>query len=92
MTYVNADCSSGAVPEVRIVTPPSSGNIRLQQLTIPIARPLADPLVRCNGKPVEAVVVSYKSKNGFTGADTVVLDVDFRHGKVTRFIYNIAVR
>ncbi len=92
MNYVNADCSSGEVPEVRIVTPPANDDVSLKRQTMPIARSVNDPLNRCNGKPVEAVTVFYKLKDGFTGADTVVLDVDFRHGKVSRFIYNIAVR
>ena len=87
-----ADCSSDAVPEVRIVTPPVYGKIRLQNVTIPIDRPVTSALGHCNGKPIDAVGVFYKSKSGLTGVDSVVLDVDSRHGKVSRYIYNITVR
>jgi len=92
MNFVNADCSSGAVPEVRIGTAPANGNARLQQITIAIGRPASDPLARCNGKPVEAMGVFYKANNDFKGTDTMVLDVDFRRGKVIRVIYNISVQ
>jgi len=92
MNFVNADCSSGEMPEVRIVTPPANGAIRLQAMTIPIDRPSTDSLARCNGKPVEAMLVLYKSREGFAGNDTVVVDVDFRHGKVRRVVYNITIR
>jgi membrane protease YdiL (CAAX protease family) len=92
MNFVNMDCSSDAVPEVRVVTAPANGQTRLQQLKIPIVRPANAPLAHCNGKPVEAMGVFYKSKSDFRGSDTMTLDVDFHHGKVTRFIYNISVR
>jgi membrane protease YdiL (CAAX protease family) len=92
MNYVNTDCTSGAVPEVRVVTRPANGIVRLQTMAIPISRQQTDPLSRCNGKFVNAMGVYYKSNEGFTGSDTVVLDVDFRHGQVRRFIYNLTVR
>lgn len=92
MNYINSDCTSGVMPEVRIVTPPADGTLQMQARTIPIARPPTAPLARCNGRPVEAIVVLYKSKGGFTGADSVVLDVDFRHGKIFRYVFNVTVR
>jgi membrane protease YdiL (CAAX protease family) len=92
MNYVNTDCSSGPTPEVRIVTPPSNGSVRLSTATIPLARDQTNPLARCNGKPVNSVVVFYQSNAGFTGSDRIVLDVDFRHGVIRRYVYNLNVR
>jgi hypothetical protein len=46
----------------------------------------------CNGKTVNAVGVFYRSKANHAGADSVVLDVDFKHGRVNRYNYAIAVR
>jgi membrane protease YdiL (CAAX protease family) len=92
MNYVNTDCSSGPVPDVRIVTSPANGSIRLAQITIPIDRPKSDERFACNGKPVEAMGIFYTSRDGFAGGDTVMLDVDFRHGTVRRITYKISVR
>ena len=44
------------------------------------------------GKPVEALVVFYKPDAGYTGSDTVVLDVAFHRGTVRRLNYKITVR
>lgn len=92
MTYINPDCSSGLAPEVRIVSPPANGDVRLQQETAPLARGPNDPMARCNGKPADGVTIYYKSKSGYTGTDTVMVEVDFRHGTVRRFLYSLNVR
>ena len=92
MNYVNGDCSSGPVPAVRVLTSPVNGNARVERMSVPIVRPATDILARCNGKPVDAMGVFYKSRAGFTGADTLTLDVDFRHGRVIRFVFNLNVR
>ncbi|KQZ01667.1 hypothetical protein ASD45_12990 [Pseudolabrys sp. Root1462] len=92
MHYVNIDCTSGGLPDVRIVTKPQHGDYRMDPITIPINRPANTVFAACNGKPVEAVGVFYKPKDAFKGEDTVALDVDFKHGKVRRFTYKITVQ
>ena len=92
MHYVNTDCTSGGLPDVRIVTKPQHGDYRMEPITIAIDRPANTTLAVCNGKSVEAVGVFYKPKDEFKGEDTVALDVDFKHGKVRRFTYKITVR
>ena len=92
MNSVNADCSSGPVPSLRIVTAPKNGEHRLEELTIPVDRKTESSRAACNGKPVSAVGIYYKSKAEFTGTDNIVVDVDFRNGTVRRYIYRITVR
>jgi hypothetical protein len=92
MNYVNADCSPGPLPVLRIVTPPKNGDFRLEELSIALNRPPGNARAKCNGTPVQAVGVFYKAKPEYAGDDAMVIDVDFRHGSVKRFIYAISVR
>jgi hypothetical protein len=92
MNFVNTDCSPGPLPEVRIVSSPSSGELRLEPIKYPVSRKDKSNLAHCNGKVVDAVAVFYKSKAQYVGADKVVLDVDFKHGTVNRYTYSIDVR
>ena len=92
MNYVNADCSPGPVPGLRIVTAPQNGEYRLEEITIPVDRRANDTRASCNGKPVTAVGVFYKSKAGFNGEDTMAIDVDFKSGFIRHYDYKITVR
>jgi hypothetical protein len=92
MNVVKADCSPGPLPEVRVVTPPSSGDVRLEPIKHAVNRDKSNKRSRCNGKTVDAVAVFYKSKSDFTGADKLVLDVDFKAGTIKRYIYAIDIR
>ena len=92
INFVNANCSSGPLPEVRVVTAPNSGDVRMEPIKYAVSRSKSDTLFRCNGNIVDAVAVFYKSKSDFTGADKVVLDVDFKVGIVKRYIFAINIR
>lgn len=92
MNNVNADCTSGPIPDIRIVTPPINGQSRLEQIDYPLERPQNDPRAHCIGKPVVALGVFYKSNESYVGPDTMVVDVDFKSGTVRRFIFRINVR
>jgi hypothetical protein len=92
MNNVNADCSSGSVPDVRVITKPANGDIRLEPLRTVIDRRGEDRRMHCNGKEVEGLGLFYKSRDGFVGQDKVTVDVDYKNGTVKRFVYSIAVR
>lgn len=92
MNYVNSDCTSGALPLLRVVTPPKNGDVRLEETSIALDRRADDPRAICNGTPVQAVGVYYKAKADFSGSDEMVIDVDFNHGKVRRFVYAITIQ
>jgi hypothetical protein len=92
MGHVRTDCSGGALPEVRVVTPPGGGDVRQEPVKFPVSHEKSHPRARCNGKIVDAVAVFYKSKSDFAGADKVVLDVDFKVGVIKRFTYAINIR
>jgi hypothetical protein len=92
INWVNTDCSSGGIPTVRFVTRPQNGTIRTEETLIPSDRPASDTRSSCNGKPVQALAIFYKPNAGNTGADNVVVDVDFHMGSVRRHTYKITVR
>ena len=92
MNYVNTDCTGGPLPEVRIVSKPSSGELRMEPIKHAVNRDKKNARAQCNGKIVDAMAVFYKSKEQYVGADKVVLDVDFKHGSVSRYTYTIDVR
>jgi len=92
MNWVNTDCSSGELPTLRFASQPQNGVTRTEEVTIPIDRPTNGNLASCNGKPVQALAIFYKPNTGYTGPDTVVIDVDFHKGNVTRLNYKITVR
>jgi hypothetical protein len=90
--YLNMDCSSGPLPDVRIVEAPKNGAYRTEETSIAAERGMDKPRAVCNGKPVNAVAVYYKPKPDFTGLDQMGIDVDYHDGTVRRYIYMITVR
>lgn len=92
MNYVNTDCSSGPLPDVRVVTQPTNGELRMEPIKYPVNRSNDKLRAHCNGKIVDAVAVFYKSKDAYVGIEKLVLDVDFRHGAIKRFRYAIDIR
>jgi hypothetical protein len=93
MNFVKADCTSGPLPDVRIVTAPSKGEIRFETIQHPVDRAKGNHRENCNGKLVDAVGVFYKAKEGSGVArDKLVLDVDFKNGTVNRYTYTVDIR
>ena len=90
--YLNSDCSSGPVPDLRIVSAPKNGAYRTEETSVPAERSFGNSRAACNGKPVNAVAIYYKPKDEFAGDDEMVVDVDFKDGNVRRFLYAITVR
>ena len=92
MNFVNADCSSGPIPDVRIVAQPTNGELRTEQIRHIVDRPPDNVRHHCNGKEVDALGLFYKSRDGFTGRDQITVDVDYKSGRVERYLYDIVVR
>jgi hypothetical protein len=92
MHTVKADCSSRPIPVLRVITAPQNGEYRFEETTYADERKPGDSRAACNGKNVDAVGVHYKSKADFTGADNIVIDVDFKDGTVRLYNSKITVR
>lgn len=91
MHVLNADCTATAIPDIRVVTQPTKGELRLENMQHAVDRDKNDNRFHCNGKIVDAVGIFYKAKDD-KGQDRVVLDVDFKNGTVRRYSYTLNLR
>ena len=80
------DCSSGPMPEIKVVTPPKSGSL------ITKAGKLKTPAkYRCPNKEAEVQALFYQSKDGYTGSDTVVVEIKNADGEIEKRDIRITV-
>jgi len=87
---VNMDCSSAGRPEVRIVTGPSSGAVRVVQ-GLGFSH-FSNDYAPCSARRVHGATVNHAPEKGFLGSDTVQLDVVFPNGFERIDTYNITVK
>jgi hypothetical protein len=76
--YVNvrADCTSGPLPTIRLVSPPASGKV-----VVKTAKVKATNFKACLALEVPGYVAFYKSAPDFLGADTLTIEVSFPEGR-----------
>ena len=67
-TAINQDCSTGSLPEVRLVAPPAHGNVTVTQASVHATK-------KCAGSDFPALVAIYRSTKDFTGRDNFSLEV-----------------
>lgn len=77
--YVNVqpDCSSGPLPSIRLVSPPSNGAVQIKR-----GKVTATNYKKCLALEVPGFVAFYQSKADYAGTDTVTLEVKFPQGRV----------
>ena len=90
--FLKPDCTAGVLPDVRVVSAPQNGSIRFEKTTTTIDVPANAPRAKCNGKEIEAVGVVYKSNDGFTGVERIVMKADFHNGNVSEMVVLVDVR
>lgn len=80
------DCSTGPMPEIRVTTPPKSGSL------ITKSGKLKTPAkYRCPNKDVEAQAIFYQANAGYTGQDTVVVEIKNSDGEIEKRDIRISV-
>ncbi|MFC0243785.1 hypothetical protein [Rhodopseudomonas telluris] len=88
--YVNVqpDCSSGPLPSIRLVSPPSNGTLQVKRGKIS-----ATNYKQCLALEVPGFIAFYQSKADFSGTDTVTLEVKFPQGRieVQRITVNVGI-
>jgi hypothetical protein len=90
--WVNADCSPGELPDARVVRAASNGEVSFQEVRTAVDLPKGTARSHCNGKPVNALAMVYKSRDDFVGEDNIVIDVDFKLGLLRRYSVKVDVR
>jgi len=73
---ISADCKAGPLPTIRLKQPPAHGAVTVKQ-----GKLRSTNLRQCLAAEVPAFIVVYKSKPGFSGDDSVTLEVINAGGK-----------
>jgi hypothetical protein len=89
---LNPDCTSMGFATVRIIEQPKHGMITIENGTGFPAFPQTDPRFECNKRRSDGVVVIYEPESGFTGTDSVNIDVIFAAGTSRKGHYSIEVK
>jgi hypothetical protein len=76
--YLNvlADCTSGTLPALRLVSPPGNGTI-----TIKRGKVSATNFKQCLALEVPGFIAFYQSKPDFVGTDVAVIEVKYPQGR-----------
>jgi hypothetical protein len=84
--YINIqpDCTSGALPTIRLVNPPVHGKVAIKK-----AKANATNYKQCLAVEVPAYVAIYRSAPDFTGTDSFTVEVKYQEGRTE--IQNITV-
>jgi hypothetical protein len=75
-TNIQPDCTSGPLPTIRLVTPPTHGKVTVKKGNVD-----ATNYKQCLALSVPAYVAFYRSDKDFLGNDSVVLEVRYPGGK-----------
>jgi hypothetical protein len=73
---VRPDCTSGTLPAIRLLAPPSNGT-----LTIKRGKVTATNYKQCLALEVPGFVALYKSKPNFAGVDSATVEVKYPAGR-----------
>ena len=85
---VQPDCTSGALPAIRLVAPPANGAVTLKR-----GKVTATNYKQCLALEVPGFIAFYQSKPDFAGTDMVIIEVKYPHGRteLQRITINVGV-
>jgi hypothetical protein len=89
---LNPDCTQIGEPHVRVTTPPSHGSVAVRAGEGYTNFVQANPRNHCNYRPTPGVNATYTAERGYTGPDTVGLDIIFQTGEERQLTYNLSVK
>jgi hypothetical protein len=84
---VSKECAAGALPEIKVVTPPKHGALSLKS-----GKTKAGELARCPKLEVPAKAVFYQSDPKYSGSDEVAYAVKGADGQVQTLTIKITVK
>ncbi len=73
---VQPDCTSGALPALRLLTPPANGTLNIKRGKI-----TATNYKQCLALEVPGFIAFYRSKPDFAGVDVVTIEVKYPGGR-----------
>jgi hypothetical protein len=89
---LNPDCSPIGEADVRVTKAADHGVVILRPGEGYTNFASANPRNQCNFRPTTGVNAIYTAERGYTGPDTVVLDIIFPTGEERQLAYNLNVK
>jgi hypothetical protein len=85
-TSIRPDCTAGQLPTVRLKQPPLNGTVTVRQ-----GRMRTTNIKQCLAVEVPAFIALYRSSPGFSGQDSVLIEVVSAGGKTQLQRYTVTV-
>jgi hypothetical protein len=92
ISAINPDCSSMGLASVRVIGQPEHGKTAVENGTGFTNFPAQNQRYECNKQKSEGVVVAYEPNPGFTGPDSMTLDIIYPNGWEVKRRYVIEVK
>jgi hypothetical protein len=89
---IDPTCASIGLATVRILSQPKNGRVQIEESEGYTSFRLDNARFACNSKKVPGTLIRYQSTPGFTGTDTVTVEVIFAGGSYAKNTYVINVR
>ena len=83
---IKPDCTAGQLPSVRLKQPPANGTVTVKQ-----GRMRTTNFKQCLAVEVPAFIAFYRSTPGFSGQDSVLIEVVSADGKTQLQRYTVTV-
>ncbi|TPL86181.1 hypothetical protein FJ948_24425 [Mesorhizobium sp. B2-3-12] len=88
---LNVDCSSEGRDDVRVVSGPSHGNVKLVHDKVFTHYNKSNDRAKCNLRKVNGIKALYRSSPSFKGWDQVTISVHTYDGNAFKYVTNIKV-
>jgi hypothetical protein len=89
---INPDCTVIGIPAVRVLEQPKSGKVTVENGTGFPTFPANNVRSKCNGSRSDGAIISYTPNPGYTGADSITVDVIYPDGNESKRHFAIEVR
>jgi hypothetical protein len=84
---IKSDCTTGPLPAIRLVAPPSHGAVSVKRGTLK-----ATNIKQCLGVDAPAFVAFYRARAEFTGLDVFELEISLQDGRKRRERIHVMVK
>jgi len=86
------DCSPSGWQDVRLSKSPENGEAKLIEATAIIGYSATNPRVKCNGRSTKSMALEYVPTKGYTGSDSIEVELINEVGQRNKYTYNITVK
>ena len=88
----NPDCSAAGSPVIRVAAPPSNGSVSVARGSAFPSFPESNVRSACNRRRVPATIATYIARRGYTGPDSLSIEIIYESGQTRQASYDLMVR